>query len=69
MMSGEMVLNPAEINENEGRQNAAFKKWIANGRQFFNIPESQQKNLCDYVEGLHREIADLQAEIIRIKSK
>ena len=62
-------MNLAEINENEVRQNAAFKKWIANSRQFLNMPQSQQKNLCDYVEGLHREIADLQSEIIRINAK
>ena len=62
-------MNLVEVDENEEKQNAAFKKWIANNKQFFNIPQSQQKNLCDYVEGLHREIADLQSEIIRIKSK
>lgn len=52
----------SEINSKEERQNKAFKKWISDNNQFFNLPFSQQQMLCDYVEGLNREIADLESD-------
>ncbi len=51
-----------EINEKEERNNTAFKKWVGDNRAFFNLPFSQQQDLCLYVEGLNREIADLEAD-------
>ena len=56
-----------EIEKREEFGVLAFRRWIADNREFFNLPPSQQENLIDYVAGLHSEIADLQAELYRDK--
>lgn len=51
--------------ENERKQNEAFKKWM-NSKDFITTPERLKIQLCDYVEALNREIADLQRDKERI---
>lgn len=55
-----------EISKNEETQNEAFKQWVAQDKETFLIGFSGQQDLCDYVAGLNREIADLQSDVVRL---
>lgn len=54
-----------EINSKEAKKNEAFKRWIGDSSQFFNLPIHQQQMLIDYVSSLHAEIADLESDLHR----
>ena len=49
-----------EINEEETRQNAAFRQWIKRAHPTMSFKDQQA--LFDYVEALNKEIAELKRE-------
>jgi 2-polyprenyl-3-methyl-5-hydroxy-6-metoxy-1,4-benzoquinol methylase len=55
-----------EIERKEKLQNDSFKKWMSSG-EFRFLHTRNRAELEDYIRGCFREMADLQAEILRLK--
>ena len=56
----------AEIEHKEKHQNDSFKKWMSSG-EFRFLHDRNRVELEDYLRGCFSVMADLQAEILRLK--
>ncbi|OUS29720.1 hypothetical protein A9Q99_08580 [Gammaproteobacteria bacterium 45_16_T64] len=55
-----------EICDNETLHNKAFESWINSKHQFPRLTPDNKEDLIAYVQGLNREIANLQTESTRL---
>ena len=58
-------MTPDEINDEQTKQNTAFKHWLDTDVDYRTLSKLSKQFLCDYVGGLAAEIADLKRDKYR----